>query len=120
MFGNACSIIVVCYLSANAIRCAFNVGKLILNDRLPVPEALRFSVGLTDLIQRRLVAERRQHAAVVWYDPQQGTALLPGSDTSSDTDKVDQPQPFAVPDPDVNPPLYPGLNQGYVPINRRF
>ena len=120
MFGNACSIIVVCYLSANAIRCAFNVGKLILNDRLPVPEALRFSVGLTDLIQRRLVAERRQHAAVVRYDPQQGTALLPGSDTSSDVDKVDQPQPFAVPDPDVNPPLYPGLNQGYVPITRRF
>ena len=65
LFGNCCSIIVVFYLSLSCLKCAFNTGRMILNDRLPVPEALRFSVGLTDLIQRRLIAERTRSTAVI-------------------------------------------------------
>ena len=111
LFGNCCSIIVVFYLSLSCLKCAFNTGRMILNDRLPVPEALRFSVGLTDLIQRRLIAERTRSTAVVRYDPQEELAIVHTGQNESAVIEPEKVQTYVPPDSEATtvPPAYPNL-----------
>ena len=136
LFGNACSVIVVCYLCFGFMKCIWSTGRLILTDQLPVPEALRFSVGLTDLLQRRLVAERTMGTAVVRYDPKDELVEISpgrGEPVSSEPEKLPLPpvrstsstaSTYVPPlETEVSvPPAYPGLGlpraHHYTPMSR--
>lgn len=115
LFGNICSIIVVVYLLISIFRFCIGLGRLIFSDRLPVPEAIRYSVGLSTIIRRRMLDERQDLEAVRFAPPEPRLIAPVSVETPAAsaaeplTERAYVPAVSPVNNPCTSPPSYSGL-----------